>query len=88
MQVRQACLAGFGLAYLPLDFVAGHIASGELVAVLADWCKTFEGYHLYYPSRRQHPPALHRPHSPSCKLPAAASQKAAGLAGTGRSTSG
>ncbi len=58
MQVRQACLAGFGLAYLPLDFVAGPIADGELVEVLADWRKTFEGYHLYYPNRRQHPPAL------------------------------
>lgn len=58
VQVRQACLAGFGLAYLPLDFVTRHIASGELVEVLADWRKTFEGYHLYYPSRRQHPPAL------------------------------
>ncbi|MFT4012348.1 MAG: LysR family transcriptional regulator [Paracoccus sp. (in: a-proteobacteria)] len=58
VQVRQACLAGFGLAYLPLDFVAGHIAGGELVEVLADWRKTFEGYHLYYPNRRQHPPAL------------------------------
>lgn len=58
VQVRQACLAGFGLAYLPLDFVSGHIARGELFEVLADWRKTFEGYHLYYPSRRQHPPAL------------------------------
>jgi DNA-binding transcriptional LysR family regulator len=58
VQVRQACLAGFGLAYLPLDFVARHIASGDLVEVLADWRKTFEGYHLYYPNRRQHPPAL------------------------------
>lgn len=58
VQVRQACLSGFGLAYLPLDFVAGHIAAGELVEVLADWRKTFEGYHLYYPNRRQHPPAL------------------------------
>ncbi|MEA4837505.1 MAG: LysR family transcriptional regulator [Rhodospirillaceae bacterium] len=58
VQVRQACLAGFGLAYLPLDFVAGHLADGELVEVLADWRKTFEGYHLYYPSRRQHPSAL------------------------------
>ncbi len=58
VQVREACLAGFGLAYLPLDFVTGHIASGALVEVLADWRKTFEGYHLYYPSRRQHPPAL------------------------------
>lgn len=58
LQVRQACLAGFGLAYLPLDFVAGHIAGGDLVEVLSDWRKTFEGYHLYYPNRRQHPPAL------------------------------
>ncbi len=58
VQVRQACLAGFGLAYLPLAFVSQHIASGELVEVLTDWRKTFEGYHLYYPSRRQHPPAL------------------------------
>lgn len=58
VQVRQACLAGFGLAYLPLDFVSRHIASGELVEVLSDWRKTFEGYHLYYPNRRQHPPAL------------------------------
>lgn len=58
IQVRQACLAGFGLAYLPLDFVADHIAGGALVEVLGDWRKTFEGYHLYYPNRRQHPPAL------------------------------
>lgn len=58
VQVRQACLAGFGLAYLPLDFVSEPIARGELVEVLADWRKTFEGYHLYYPNRRQHPPAL------------------------------
>lgn len=58
VQVRRACLAGFGLAYLPLDFVAGHIASRDLVEVLADYRKTFEGYHLYYPNRRQNPPAL------------------------------
>ncbi|MFT4148651.1 MAG: LysR family transcriptional regulator [Paracoccaceae bacterium] len=58
MQVREACLAGFGLAYLPRDYVAGHISGGALVEVLADWRKTFEGYHLYYPNRRQHPQAL------------------------------
>lgn len=58
MQVRQACLAGFGLAYLPLDLVAGHVASGELVEVLADWRRVYEGYHLYYPSRRQQSPAF------------------------------
>jgi len=26
--------------------------------VLDDWCKPFPGYYLYYPSRRQIPPAL------------------------------
>lgn len=58
LQVRQACLAGFGLAYLPLEYVSQYIEARELVEVLADWRKTFKGYHLYYPSRRQPPPAL------------------------------
>ncbi|MFT3966291.1 MAG: LysR family transcriptional regulator [Sphingobium sp.] len=57
-EVRQGCLAGFGLAYLPRGYVAAHLASGELIELLSGWRKTFEGYHLYYPSRRQHPPAL------------------------------
>jgi DNA-binding transcriptional LysR family regulator len=38
--------------------VDGHIKQGELVEVLADWCEPFEGYHLYYPSRRQHTAAF------------------------------
>ena len=29
-----------------------------LVRVLADWCPPLPGYHLYYPSRRQQPPAF------------------------------
>lgn len=58
VQVREACLAGFGLAYVPLGLVATDIASGALVEVLSQWRKTFEGYHLYYPNRRQQPPAL------------------------------
>ncbi len=41
-----------------LDQVAGHVAAGRLVPVLADWCWTAPGYYLYYPSRRQTPPAL------------------------------
>lgn len=57
-QVLQGCLAGFGLAYLPLDYASEEIAAGRLVEVLADWRKTFEGYHLYYPNRRQQSPAL------------------------------
>jgi len=51
-------LAGFGLAYLPEDLVETHIAKGRLIRVLADWCPSFSGYHLYYPSRRQPPSAF------------------------------
>ena len=54
----NAALAGFGLTYLPEDMVKTHIAKRQLVRVLADWCPTFSGYHLYYPSRRHHTPAF------------------------------
>jgi DNA-binding transcriptional LysR family regulator len=54
----EAALAGFGLAYLPEDQVGAQLADGRLVRVLADWCPTYSGYHLYYPSRRQPTPAF------------------------------
>ena len=54
----EAALAGLGLAYLPEDRVQPHIAAGRLIQVLADWCQPFSGYHLYYPSRRQHTAAF------------------------------
>jgi DNA-binding transcriptional LysR family regulator len=54
----NAALAGLGLAYLPEDQVQAHMAAGRLVRVLADWCPSFSGYHLYYPSRRQSSPAF------------------------------
>jgi DNA-binding transcriptional LysR family regulator len=54
----NAALAGLGLAYLPEDIVKVHLTKRRLVRVLADWCPTFSGYHLYYPSRRQHTPAF------------------------------
>lgn len=54
----NAVLAGFGLAYLPEDQVQAHIADGQLIRVLADWCPPFSGYHLYYPSRQQTAPAF------------------------------
>jgi DNA-binding transcriptional LysR family regulator len=56
--VLSGALRGSGLGYLPEDYVAAHIASGELVRVLADWCEPFPGYHLYYPSQRQPTPAF------------------------------
>jgi DNA-binding transcriptional LysR family regulator len=53
-----AAISGFGLAYLPEDVVAPHVAEGRLIPVLADWCEPFAGYHLYYPGRRQPTPAF------------------------------
>lgn len=51
--IRNAALAGLGLAYLPEEAVLGDVAKGSLVRVLEEWCEPFPGYHLYYPSRRQ-----------------------------------
>ena len=45
---------GLGLAYVPEASVMKAVSEGRLVRVLDAWCPTFEGYHLYYPSRRQH----------------------------------
>jgi DNA-binding transcriptional LysR family regulator len=57
-QVLDAALAGFGLAYVPEDLAQPHLASGRLEQVLEEWCQPWPGYHLYYPSRRQHAPAF------------------------------
>jgi DNA-binding transcriptional LysR family regulator len=54
----HAASEGVGLAYTLEERVAPHLASGALVRVLEDWCSPFAGYFLYYPSRRQQPPAL------------------------------
>ena len=51
-------LHGYGIAYLPEDLVARHVATGELVLVLDDWSPAFAGYYIYYPSRRQTLPAF------------------------------
>lgn len=54
----QAAVDGMGFAYVPYDIIEPHLAAGRLVPVLEDWWPTFPGYHLYYPNRRQLPPAL------------------------------
>jgi DNA-binding transcriptional LysR family regulator len=54
----DAALAGFGLAYAPEDAVQSHLAEGRLIRVLSEWCPSYAGYHLYYPSRRQPTPAF------------------------------
>lgn len=54
----DAARSGYGIAYVPDSIVAPHIASGDLVQVLADWSPSFDGYFLFYPSRRQNLPAF------------------------------
>ena len=54
----RAALEGAGLAYVPEQRAQPYLGSGELVRVLATWCAPFAGFHLYYPSRRQHSPAF------------------------------
>lgn len=56
--IKQAALNDVGLAFMPEDIARPHIDAGELVHVLSDWTPPFPGYHLYYPSRRQHSPAF------------------------------
>ena len=51
--VIAAAAAGFGLAMLPEHMIEGELHSGRVVRVLEEWCPSFPGYHLYYPSRRQ-----------------------------------
>lgn len=54
----DAALHGYGIAYVPEDMVAAHLASGDLVLLLDDWSPRFAGYHVYYPSRCQNLPAF------------------------------
>lgn len=49
----DAAVSGFGIAYVPDSMVSAAVASGALEVVLDDWSPPFEGYFLYYPSRRQ-----------------------------------
>ena len=54
----RAAFDGVGFWLTFSDYVSEAIASGTLVSVLDDWCAPFPGPFLYYPSRRQPPPAL------------------------------
>ena len=54
----QAALDGLGIAYLPEDYVLPEVGRGNLIRLLDQWCPPFPGYHLYYPSRRQHSAAF------------------------------
>lgn len=51
--VMDAVLGGYGLAHVIDDRIAPMLADGRLVQVLDEWCEPFDGYYLYYPSKRQ-----------------------------------
>ena len=55
---QRAARDGFGFWLTFEGYVRDAIKSGTLVSVLDDWCAPFPGPFLYYPSRRQLPPAL------------------------------
>lgn len=56
--VLEAALDGFGLAYVPEEIALPHLAKGRLKRVLEKWSPYWEGFYLYYPSRRQSSPAF------------------------------
>ena len=56
--VIQAVLRGVGIGTAMEVSLIGLIREGRLVQVLKDWCPSFPGYFLYYPSRRNQPAAL------------------------------
>ena len=55
---RRAALDGAGFWPTFEGYVREDVRSGALVSVLDDWRAPFPGPFLYYPSRRQTPPAL------------------------------
>jgi DNA-binding transcriptional LysR family regulator len=56
--MRQAALAGAGLAYIWDAHVREDLSSGRLVSVLDGWASSQPGFCLYHPDRRNMPAAL------------------------------
>jgi DNA-binding transcriptional LysR family regulator len=56
--VVEAALKGMGIGTALENSVNELIAQGRFIQVLKDWCPSFPGFYLYYPSRRNRPAAL------------------------------
>jgi len=54
----RAAVDGLGIAYTLETSADLFIRSGHLMRVLEDWSPAFDGLYLYYPGKRQVPPAL------------------------------
>ncbi|WP_394842100.1 LysR family transcriptional regulator [Pendulispora brunnea] len=67
----RAVRAGVGIGYGIDEKMRRAVERGRIVRILEAWSPTFPGFYLYYPSRRQTPPALRafidfvREHAPS-----------------------
>lgn len=57
-QILQMARDGYGIAFVPEGLVLADLKAGHLKQVLGDFCPYYPGYHLYYPSRRQHSAAF------------------------------
>ncbi|RMC31609.1 LysR family transcriptional regulator [Paracoccus alkanivorans] len=56
--MMDAVLSGLGVAFLPNTIADPYVASGDLILLLDDWSPFFDGYFLYYPTRRQNLPVF------------------------------
>ncbi|WP_322241558.1 LysR substrate-binding domain-containing protein [Klebsiella variicola] len=57
-QVLPRRLSDDSYRYFPEYVADEYIRNGRLMAVLTEWCPWFEGYHIFYPHRRQDSPAF------------------------------
>ena len=56
--MMNAVMSGLGVAFVPNSLADDRVASGDLTLLLDDWSPFFDGYFLYYPTRRQNLPVF------------------------------
>lgn len=57
LMIKLGC-AGAGITFGMEDTFRPYLDSGQLISMLEDYCPTFPGFYLYYPSRRNLAPKL------------------------------
>lgn len=56
--LQYYALQGLGILWCPQNSIQAELDNGKLVPILTDWAMQYDGYHLYYPDRRQNSPLL------------------------------
>ena len=56
--LHKTALAGMGIIWTPKDSIIKELSNGDLVEILPQYAIRYDGYHLYYPSRKQHSPVF------------------------------